>query len=99
MIYRHAYAPEALEEYKEAISWYRERSEKAAENFVKEIAEKITTICNAPLKYRNTYKDFRETSLKKYPYSIVYLLDEQKKQVVIFSVFHQKRNPRKKFRK
>lgn len=78
MICRHVYAPAALQEYKEAVGWYRERSEKAAENFIKEVDEKIAVICKDPLRYRNTYKEFRETSLKKYPYSIVYLLDEQR---------------------
>jgi len=97
MTYRHVYAPKALEEYKEAVSWYLKRSEKAAENFIKEIDEKTATICKYPFRYRNTYKEFREAALKKYPFSIVYLLDEQRKQVIIFSIFHQKRSPRKKF--
>lgn len=98
MTYSYVYAFIAFEEYKEAVSWYLERSNKAAENFVNEINKKIAIICKDPLRYRNTYKEFRETSLRKYPYSIVYSLDEEKKQVVIVSIFHQKRSPRKKFR-
>ncbi|MGI8951095.1 MAG: type II toxin-antitoxin system RelE/ParE family toxin [Chitinophagaceae bacterium] len=62
------YDPVALKEYKEAVLWYEERSEIAAENFVKDVREKIEAICKAPLRYRNSYKYFRETSLKKYPY-------------------------------
>lgn len=86
-------------EYKEAISWYFERSEIAADNFIKEIKEKIELICADPVRYRNTYKKLRETSLKKYPYSIVYLIDEEKQLIVISSLYHQKRSPRRKYKK
>lgn len=64
MNYKYIYEPVALSEYKEAIQWYDERSKKAAENFVKEVKGKINSICIDPQRYRNTYKYFRETSLK-----------------------------------
>lgn len=99
MKYRHIYQPVALEEYKEAVEWYTERSLKAAENFVTEVEEKISTICKEPSRYRNAYSVFREALLKRYPFAIVYFVDERKKVVVIYSVFHNKRNPAKKYRK
>jgi plasmid stabilization system protein ParE len=99
MSYRYIFDPVALNEYKEAISWYLERSELAAEGLVKEANEKITTICKDPFRFRNTYKDFREISLKKYPYYIVYLIDEVKKIVIVSSVYHHKRSPKKKYSK
>jgi plasmid stabilization system protein ParE len=99
MRYRHLYDPIALMEYKDAVSWYAAGSEKAANNLIKEVKEKIKVICNDPLRYRNTYKKFRETSLKKYPYSIVYLIDESAATVIIISVYHHKRNPKGKYRK
>lgn len=98
MSYRYRYDPVALGEYKDAVSWYLERSELAAEEFVKELNEKIATICNDPFCFRNTYKSYRETSLKRYPYYIVYLIDETKKAIIISSVYHHKRNPQKKYR-
>lgn len=41
MSYRYVYDPVALNEYKDAISWYLERSELPAEGFVKEVAEQF----------------------------------------------------------
>jgi plasmid stabilization system protein ParE len=99
MSYRHIYDPAALLEYKDAATWYSERSETAAFNFVKEVKETIAGISKEPLRYRNTYKKFRETSLKKFPYSVIYLIDEDNKKIIIVSVYHHKRNPRKKYRK
>lgn len=96
---RHIYDPVALLEYKVAAIWYAVRSEAAAVNFVKEVKKKIAVICKDPFRYRNTYKKFREASLKIYPYSIIYTIDENNKTVIITSVFHHKRNPRRKYRK
>ena len=99
MSYRHIYDPIAFLEYKDAVAWYAKRSEPAAANFVKEVKEKIAVICKDPLRYRNTYKKFRETSLAIYPYSIVYLIDESCKTIIFTSVYHHKRTPHTKFRK
>jgi plasmid stabilization system protein ParE len=99
MKYRYIYDPLALKEYTEAISWYMERSEQAAVGLVKEVNERLALICHAPFRYRNVYKKYRETSLKRFPYSIIYLIDEDKKMIIVSSVYHHKRNPRKKYRK
>ncbi len=82
MSYSYNYQQDALDEYKEATVWYLERSEMAAYNFIKEVKQSIELICSDPTRYRNTYKEFRETSLKKYPYAIVYLIDNEKEQIL-----------------
>lgn len=99
MNYRYIYDPVALVEYREAVEWYAERSILAAENFVLAVVSCIKTICKTPYRHRNIYADFREISLKKYPYYIVYLIDEKNKMVVITSVYHHKRNPAAKYNK
>lgn len=99
MGYQHYFEPRALKEYVAAIKWYKKRSDKAAANFVKEMDDAISIICTDPFRFRISYKLFREISLKKYPFYIIYSIEETKKQVLIFSVFHHKRNPVIKFRK
>jgi plasmid stabilization system protein ParE len=99
MIYKYIYDPVALSEYRDAVLWYDDRSGVVAERFILAIKERIKDICTNPLRYRNTYTHFRETSLKKYPYSIVYFVDEPLKTVVITSVYHHKRDPRRKYKK
>ena len=99
MSYRCIYQPLAVKEYKDAVEWYAERSKIAAEGFVKELKDKVAAICKEPLRYRNTYKEFREIALKKYPFSIVYFVDEPNEVVIIASVHQQKRNPENKFPK
>lgn len=96
---KYIFDPTALAEYAEAIEWYGERSDVAYNNFISEVDKKIEDICRAPTSYRNTYRKYRETSLKSFPYTIVYLLNEKTKTITITSVYHHKRNPRRKYRK
>lgn len=98
-MYTYIFEPRAFSEFKEAVEWYMERSETAAANLIAEVKNRIETICSDPLLYRKTYKIFRETSLKKYPYYIVYFVDENTRIIIITSLYHHKRNPKKKFRK
>lgn len=99
MKYRIEYNPVGFLEYNEAFEWYLERSEAAADNFAKEILKKIEIISLDPFRFRNTYDIFRETAMNKFPYSIVYAVDEANRHIVIVSVYHHKRNPRRKYKK
>jgi plasmid stabilization system protein ParE len=97
MSYHYIYTPAAMTEYKNALRWYQLRSIKAAENFVGTMNEKIGEICRDPLRFRNTYRNFRESSLKRYPFYIIYFVDDAKRLIVISSIYHHKRNPGKKY--
>ncbi len=80
-------------EYEVALAWYLERSVLAAENFVEEVDHIIELICQTPYRWRNEYDDYRELGLKKYPYSIVYTIEEENKVVVVSSIYHHSRSP------
>ncbi len=99
MSYRIAYQQRAIIEYEIAAAWYKERSIQAAEKFETAVNEKINILRINPKQYRKTYKEFREVRLNKYPFNIVYLVDEIKMMVIISSVFHHKRNSKKKYKK
>jgi mRNA-degrading endonuclease RelE of RelBE toxin-antitoxin system len=61
------------------------------------LMKKLKRICSAPTLYKITYKKYREASLKKFPYSLVYLINEKAKTILITSIYHHKRNPRRKY--
>ncbi|MBO9617420.1 MAG: type II toxin-antitoxin system RelE/ParE family toxin [Niabella sp.] len=94
---KHIFNPVAASEYENAFEWYEQKSSKVADNFVAAVEQAILLACTYPERYRNTYKNFREISLKKYPFSLVYYFDLAKEIIVIVSVYHHKRNPKWKF--
>lgn len=97
MSYNIFYQPRALEEYEEAVKWYSKRSRMAAENFEAAVEERIEVLKTDPERFRKTYNEFREVTLKKYPYLLIYFVDNMKKQVIISSIFHNKRDSEAKF--
>ena len=99
MRYKHVFDPVASQEYVDAFLWYQSQSDTAGDRLIIEVQETIEKVCSDPYRYRSNHKNTRETSLRKFPYSIVYLIDETKRQVVIISIFHHKRSPRKKYKK
>ncbi len=94
-----SFRPIALKEYESAIRWYAERSKIVSEKFIKTIEEKITRIAQNPKQYKNLYKNYFEVSTRKYPYGIVYTVDQKKKEIMLIAIYHHKRNPKKKYRK
>ncbi len=99
MSYLIVYQPRAFKEYEVAAAWYKERSIQAAENFEAAINKKINILRLSPSRYRKTYKEFREIKLDKYPFNIIYLVDEIDGKVIVSSIYHTKRNPAKKYKK
>ena len=97
MPYKHIFNPKAADEYENAFFWYQQRSDTAGDRLIIEVEETIKRVCADPYRYRNTYKKMRETSLKIFPYSIVFFIDKPSEVIVIISLFHHKRNPKKKY--
>ena len=98
MNYLISWQQRAIAEYEAAALWYKERSIQAAENFETVVNKKIDILRTYPTQYRKTYKEFREIKLEKYPFNIIYLVDEVKMKVIISSLYHHKRNPKRKYK-
>ena len=97
-MYSHSFDPIAAIEYEEAYFWYQQNSIMAADNFTAAIDDAVNSICISPFLYRKTYKSVREILIKRYPFSLIYEVDEQKKHVIIISIYHHYRDPNKKYR-
>lgn len=97
MPYSYLFTEDAAKEYEEAFNWYISRSTFAADKLVLAFAETIKKICKDPYQYRNPYKHFRELAIKKFPYKIIYRIEETKNLVILISLFHNKRNPKEKY--
>ena len=89
----------AQEEYESSVRWYIIRSEQSAVNFISAIDVTLESICDYPTRWRNKYKNFFELGVKKYPFTIIYTIDNQNKLIIVHSIFQHKMNPLKKYNK
>ncbi len=99
MAYNYIFLAEAQEEYENAINWYLERSIIAAEGLVSGVNNALSLICDHPDRWRNEYADYFEVSVKKYPFSIIYLKDDKNNLILIVSLYHHKKDPKHKYKK
>ena len=98
MTYKYIFHEFAQEEYEASVQWYAERNGRAAENFIKAVNDALHLICAAPTRWRNPYKNYHELRLKKYPFIIIYTIEPGKQLIVIASIYHYKRNPKKRYK-
>lgn len=99
MRYKYLLHEHAQQDYETSLQWYAERSEHAAENFIMAVDDALQLICEHPTRWRNNYKNYHELGLKKYPFTIIYTIEANKQLVVVSSIYHHKKNPKKKYTK
>jgi len=90
---------EASKEFSDGFVWYEEQQEGLGELFNVTVEEKLKKICNNPFHYKISYKKFHEALIDKFPFLIVYFVDEKNKLIVVTGIFHTSRNPKKKFKR
>lgn len=95
---KYVFHPLAQGEYEDSLEWYLKRSPQAARNFVNAVNEVLEKICETPYRWRNEFEHFHELALKKYPFVIIYSIEEDGKLVVICAVHHFKKESAKKYR-
>ena len=96
-MYQLVYSNDAIEDFEKSILWYLLRSPQAAENFARELHNKLKIVRNNPRLFNRRYKHFYEVNLYKYPFTVVYVIEESLQRIYIVSIYHQKRNPKRKY--
>ena len=76
-----------------ATDYYKEISPKLAKQFLHRIREAKVHIERTPLGFQIKYKNVRTLMLKQFPFHIHYLVDKDKKQIIILAIIHAYRNP------
>ena len=99
MFYKCIFHAPAQKDYESSLQRYAKRSIKAAENFVVAIEDALELICKYLLRWHNVYKDYHEPGLKKYPFTIIYTIEETTQTGMINSICHHFRNPTRKYKK
>lgn len=88
---RLGFSPEAEQDIREAVAWYRARQPGVARAFRKAVQAATEEVRVHPFHYAVREGDVRHFVLDGWPYSILYLvLDDV---VAIVSVFHDRRDP------
>jgi plasmid stabilization system protein ParE len=96
--YKTIFHPIAQTEFSDAYLWYRAIREDLAEKFLQMVEQRIEMIALNPSWFSYRVQPFREAPVKRFPYNIVYSINEETREVYIAAIYHNSRQPENKFR-
>ncbi|MGB5595133.1 MAG: type II toxin-antitoxin system RelE/ParE family toxin [Crocosphaera sp.] len=88
---KYVFHPEALTEYAQAVQYYLEQNNKAAQAFIDVIEETIYRIREIPTRYPIVDEEIRRCMTKKFPYGILYSIKQD--SILILAIMHCSRKP------
>ena len=91
MKYKVIVRPEAEDDLKEAFSWYEDKRTGLGYDFLLQVDAGINFINRNPEIHPIEYKGTRKHVIKRFPYKIIYLVEEEK--IIFLAVIHGKRKP------
>jgi plasmid stabilization system protein ParE len=85
---------EAVLDIKEAYLYYEEQKVGLGNRFLETLESYLERVQKYPEHYQIKRKPSREAFIKKFPYIIIYEIEEDK--IIVYAVFNTWRNPAKK---
>ena len=95
MAYKIIVSPRAQREIENAIDYYILYSTDAPVHFITVLKGTYGILETNPF-FRVHYKNIRALKLKRFPYSLYFIINENQNTVRVLSCFHNKRNPNKR---
>jgi toxin ParE1/3/4 len=83
----------ALRELQQAHDWYEAQREGLGEDFLRACDRTMFDLAEQPLRFPVLHADVRRALLVRFPYAV--LFRTRANQVVVLSVLHQARDPRR----
>lgn len=82
---------EAQPETQEAFHYYEGKSNGLGFEFLRSLDASLQSVKRNPFAYQPIYKQTRRVLLRKFPYAIFYVVDENR--IIVIACFNQKRDP------
>ncbi len=93
MSYRLFIDPAARLDILESIRWYNEQKADLGRQFYNILKRTMVRIKKSPESFQVRYKSLRMAPVGKFPFMIVYQINQTKKHIAIIAVLHTSRNP------
>jgi plasmid stabilization system protein ParE len=84
--------PEAEDDIQNGFEWYESQNPGLGSEFVRAVDVCLSGIGRQPLAYQVIYKQLRRVLIRRFPYVILYVFDQD--TVCVFACFHAKRDPK-----
>lgn len=95
MAYKIIVSPRTQKEIENALDYYALYSTDTPLDFISSLQDAYNTLETNPF-FRVKHKNIRALKIKKFPYSLFFIINETPNTIEILSCFHNKRNPNKR---
>jgi len=85
------FLPQVADDVRSGVHWYEEKSPGLGHEFRRAFIARATEAGRHPLIYREVYRDFRRSLLRRFPYAMYFRVDGDR--VIVFGLFHSARDP------
>ena len=94
MTYQLIIRPEAELDIEDAFEWYSAKRENLGSEFVRAVDTAFSKIGQNPFAYPIVQRQARRIILQRFPYSLVYVINEDLNIISIVSCLHGKQDPK-----
>ena len=98
IVYKSIFLTKAQNELLNAWQWYEEKQIGLGDKFKKEVYNCLNKITKNPVVYPLRNELFRERKINIFPYLIIYHFSVETNLIIVTSIFHTSRNPKKKYK-
>lgn len=88
------YTDRAIDDIELAFSWYEEQRTGLGYEFIDYVEQSVINICASPEIYQLTHANFRGCTVRKFPFSIIYTIEDE--GIIVHSVFNNRQDPEKR---
>ena len=88
------FEPDAEQEIIEAFQWYEEQSFGLGGEFLRVVKQSEAILSRHPFQYQVQYREVRHAFLRRFPYALHYVIEEN--TVSVLACFHFRRDPSKR---
>jgi plasmid stabilization system protein ParE len=83
--------PGAERDLREARNWYGEQAPGLGEEFLRAVDAALSALPRHPERHPTVHGDIRRALLRKFPYAVFYLVEENR--IVVLACLHVRRDP------
>lgn len=100
MNFRYEFHQAVARDYNEAYDWYEQQKSGLGKRFLSAVRSKLEQVAQHPEAYgQKSRKGYREARVDIFPFIIVFKIYNRKKVIFICSVHHERKSPKRKFRR
>ncbi len=81
----------AFQDLDEVIEWYESQSQGLGIDFLAKFNDARAFLKSHPSIYQKIEREFRRLRMKRFPYAVYFKIYEEKNEVLVVAVWHQKR--------